>query len=362
MPMETGTPVEQVNAEAARKIYENVRYLSAEEFSTTPVPSSEGLTVLYGNGLEDLVDDFAVYPEKDGAPPIADLIPSDGSSRMTYMVLRFQRGDAVDLHYVGVSFEENVPAETVERFVEQQLTDEAMDGEIVSFVNRLISDGYSAYRRYDEATLMSQEGGVCARVSDTVTHIALYGDASPVVVFRQNLSCDAYFVPDLIAHSDRYVLRTRVTVTPGNGLSVPDGFCNREYGKKIAIRGVRTSFYNIHAQEGDYYISLTPFGNADDVSGKFFTCSEELFSFNSPDKRTKIAQNAHFGISHDSFVEFLADGDGRIASSPFRHAAQMYMESGGDTLLTRFSAGVTYRLNGEDRFVESKRDIFFDKN
>ena len=61
-------------------------------------------------------------------------------------------------------------------------------------------------------------------------------------------------------------------------------------------------------------------------------------------------------------MEFLADGDGRIARSPFIHAAQMYMESGGDTLLIRFAAGVTYRLNGEDRFVESKREIFFDKN
>jgi hypothetical protein len=40
----------------------------------------------------------------------------------------------------------------------------------------------------------------------------------------------------------------------------------------------------------------------------------------------------------------------------------MYMQSGGDTLLTRIAAGVTYRLGGEDRFVESEREIFFSKN
>jgi hypothetical protein len=357
--------LELTDAPEASEIYQNTKYISLDELWLGDMPSDEGLTVFWGRGLdESIIEDAIARPGKDGVDEIVPLPQLGGVQETTYMVLYFKSGNAVDMQYIGASFEEEVSAEARERFVTANLTAEARDRAVIAFINQLVENPDSALHRPNKE-VFAERSAVCAYLYDTTTHIALYeekGKTYPVVAYRQEAAYEAVSIPDSLEHVDTYILRTRITVIPGSCLAVPEGFHNAEYGKKIAIRGVRTSFDNIHAAAGDRYVSLRPFGNADDVSGRVFECCGETFSFKSPDLLTKIGHISRFAAEGSSFVEFLASRQGRIAAEPFSCATQMYMQSGGDTLLTRIAAGVTYRLGGEDRFVESEREIFFSKN
>lgn len=350
---------------AARDIYENTRYISNEELWETDHLLDEGLTVVYGFGLDDsFIEFFIDRPAKNGVDGVCPLPQFGGIRTNIYMVLCFKSGDAMDIQYIGVSCEEEVSDKTEARFVAANLTADAMDRAVITFINRLAETEDSALYRPDKATL-AESSAVCAYLYDTITHLALYGEqeeACPVAVYRQDTVYEAFSRLDSIEHSDTYYLRARVTVTPGSCLAVPEGLYNAEYGEKIRIRGVKASFDNVHAEVGDHYVHLDPFGVSENVSGKKFECCGETFAFESPDSFAKIGQNARFDSDGESYVEFLADRQNRISSAPFSYAAEMYMESGGEVLLTRIAAGVTYRLGGEDRFAESEREIFFSKS
>ncbi len=364
----------------AQEIYETTNIVSYEDILTTDYELNDGLTVICGSdiSLDNLsfdgqISSVASEINKNSLNSAqSDYINTPATESNTYMVLCMKKGERVDLQYVSVTYEKDVNASNVETFITAELSDSAVDSRVRDFICGQVTDTSSAYNAVSSVSLLSSPTTkVVLRITDTNYYIANYNISSgsyPLMIFKKDITYEATLVANDL-DEDSYIIMAYVYLTPGNDISSftaaeyasmsASGIYNDDYSNAIAIKGIKTTFFNFYPEK-DRFIDMAPKTSIDDVNNETISISLGVppsisLSFNvTTSTRSKINMTTEFNatgqckVQFEAFKRFLSITRPNLSTEQFTYNAGVYMSSGSNVLNTGVSTIVKYYFQNAD--------------
>lgn len=394
-------------SEEAEQLYKDCQMISYDKLKDNSFDLAEGVSVIYGKNisLSNILKDKELAlnisnvksNSKNTATPCYEAAYSN-----TYMVIFMKNGKRIDANFVSVEYACDVSVETIDRFVNAELSKDTMDYRVKSFINDQVSIATSAYNysiiqeENNVAENRANTTQVVLNVRDEGYYIANYvpnatstlpSASYPVMIYKKNITYQAISVADVVEDSEFYVIVAFVTVIPGNDMSSftaaeyasmsAANLYNNEYANAISIKAIKTSFENLFP-EYDYFIDMSPKNGLSDAEGLTVPVSLGI----PPSVSTSFNINVCAGPTVDMDVVFNPYGvssikfeayknwnlffpiEACLITEPFSYTAGVYMQSGGYVLYMNVATEIKYYFvnAGEDSavWVGSESEMYYE--
>lgn len=401
-----------LSMDVSLQTYEDAVFMSEAEFLRSRA-ALDGITVVYGSNLDvDAINERlygSISVEKEGSAWKNELdsvydeatgkyLPNDRFSDIpldnittvedddtddavfadekenVYIAIISRENGRTIKSYVSVIYESDVSEEVIEKFVEADTTEAALDNYLKDELNRRVQiSGVPA-------TLLASSSRIVDETVRNASSIANYTVSSnvyPVMVYKYKSVYTSILIENELKDRDRYILHASAYITPGNAISSSeaDGIYNNKYKNAIVVCAGKVFFENKYP-EMDYYVDMTPKVKSDNITNvSSISLDFSLSAFGlaasipiSFETGGKVASSYKFTMEDQCYYMFEGTSNlyrKCLSTEPFLIASAVSFSSGYNQLYTTFGTHVKYHFGASaSNCTWSGRaiDVYYENN
>lgn len=402
-----------LSMDVSNTTYESAVFMSESEFLRSRA-SLDGITVVYGSNLDvDAINERlygSISVEKEGSAWKNELdsvydeatgkyLPNDQFSDISldnittveddddtddvvfadekenvYIAIISQENGRTIKSYVSVIYESDVSEEVIEKFVEADTTDAALDNYLKDELNRRVQiSGVPATLASSSSRIVDET----VRNASAIANYTVSSNVYPVMVYKYKSVYTSILVANELKDRDRYILHASAYITPGNAISSSeaDGIYNNKYKNAIVVCAGKVFFENKYP-EMDYYVDMTPKVTSDNITNVSsisldFSLSAFGLAASIPinfETGGKVASSYKFTMEDQCYYMFEGTSNlyrKCLSTEPFLIASAVSFSSGYSQLYTTFGTHVKYHFGASaSNCTWSGRaiDVYYENN
>ncbi len=402
-----------LSMDVSNTTYESAVFMSESEFLRSRA-SLDGITVVYGSNLDvDAINERlygSISVEKEGSAwkneldsvydettgkylsndqfsdisldnvtivedddDTDDVVFADEKENVYIAIISQENGRTIK-SYVSVIYESDVSEEVIEKFVEADTTEAALDNYLKDELNRRVQISRVP------ATLMASSSRIVDETVRNASAIANYTVSSnvyPVMVYKYKSVYTSILIENELKDRDRYILHASAYITPGNAISSSEaeGIYNNKYKNAIVVCAGKVFFENKYP-EMDYYVDMTPKVTSDNITNvSSISLDFSLSAFGlaasipiSFETGGKVASSYKFTMEDQCYYMFEGTSNlyrKCLSTEPFLIASAVSFSSGYNQLYTTFGTHVKYHFGASaSNCTWSGRaiDVYYENN